>query len=172
MAWLAFTKKAQTRNIALQELKYLFKMLDMTSGVPKVFWSDPYAVGFVFGYIMGVGLFVAGKRIKATDLSNAATEVLYHLVPEQALDVAKRQARWHETNEPQFNDGKTNGRILALFLLGTNAADKEPVVIEASRRAREMSSALDSLPTKTDELGKVATVLRQMLFYDRIKKLR
>jgi hypothetical protein len=172
MAWLAFTKKAQTRNIALLELKHLFKTLEITSGVPESFWRDPYAVGFVNGYIMGVWLFVAGNRLDSVAVTKAAVDVLFELVPDQALEVAKRFARFHEISDPNFNEGNTNGSILALFLLGTNAVDKEPVVIEARRSAHNMSAVFDSLPTKTDERGNVGIALRQMLFYDRIQKLR
>jgi hypothetical protein len=172
MAWLAFTKKAQTRNIALLELKHLFRTLEVTSGIPKSFWQDPYAVGFVFGYTMGAGLFVAKKRLKPPDVLKASVDVLYQLVPDHALEVAKRFNRWHETNAPHFHEGQTNGTILALFLLGTNAADKESVVIEARQRSHEISAVLDALHTTTDERGKVGIALRRMLFYDRIQKLR
>ena len=171
MAWLAFTKKAQTKNIALQELKHLFKTLEATSGVPKSFWRDPYAVGFVFGYTMGAGLFVAGKGVKLEDVHKASIDVLYELVPSEALEVAKRFARWHEANDPHFDEGQNNGTILALFLLGANAVDNQQVVIEARRRSYEMSAALDSLHARTDERGKVGIALRQILFYDRIQKL-
>jgi hypothetical protein len=170
MAWLAFTKKAQTRNIALQEIEHLFKTLEITSGVPKSFWGDPYAVGFIFGYTMGAGLFVAGKNLKLADIHQASIDVLYRLVPNEAVAVAKRFADWHATNDLAFLEGQEGGTILALFLLGTNSVDKEPVVIEARRRAREISTTLKSLPTQPDERGNVGITLRQMLFYDRIPK--
>jgi hypothetical protein len=172
MAWLAFTKKAQTKNIALRELKHLFKMLEATSGVPESFWHDPYAVGFVYGYTMGAGIFVGGKGIKPADVAKATVDVLFDLAPDQVLEAAKRWKRWHDTKDPHIDEGQKNGATLALFLLGTNAADKEPVVIEARRRARHNATVLTSLAAPIEERGEVGIVLRQMLFYDRIQKLR
>jgi hypothetical protein len=136
-------------------------MLESTSGIPTSFWRDPYAVGFVTGYVMGAALFVAGKRIDAATVTQASTDVLFELAPNEAFEVAKRHARWHETGDRNFTEGQTNGAILAMFLL-SNAADKEPVVIEARRRSQQLSGVFASLPTQTDERGRVGSVLRQM----------
>jgi hypothetical protein len=172
MAWLAFTKKAQTKNIALLELKHLFKMLESFGGVPPAFWCTPYAVGFVSGYTMGAGVFVAKKRVNPADVNKAFVDILFELAGGEARDAAKRLAAWHAANDPQFDEGHTNGTILALFLLGTNAVDNEPSVLEARRRANTTAAALSNLPSRPNERGRTAIVLRQMLFYDRVRGVR
>lgn len=63
MAWFAFSKKSQIRNISLLEFKHLLNTLQNATGVPQHFFDDPYVVGFFAGYTMGVGFYVGGKGV-------------------------------------------------------------------------------------------------------------
>src|SRR5262249_12221917 len=93
------------------------------------------------------------------------------LVPGQALDIVKRQFQWEQTNEPHFAEGSANGVLLALFLLKNPSADKQPLVIEARRRASEMPTA-DPPFSPAEERRRLEFILRKMVFYDRVQKLR
>ena len=171
MAWLAFTKSAQARNIALLEIKQLLKTLEMTSGVPESFWREPYPVGFVSGYVLGTWLYMVGKNIEAAAVSKTFYDVLGELAPDKVLDVAQRFASWKEKKNSDLSEGETNGATLALFLLGQkNAVDNKPVVIEARRKSKEMPAFFDNLQIEADEEGKVGIVLRMNVFYDRMKQ--
>ena len=149
----------------------MFRTLEMTSGVPAIFWHDPYAVGFVCGYIMAVGICVNhGAAPKSWDITLATNDILAELVPNDLMATAERMAQWRQTNDPEYNLGNTNGAKLAFFVLRKIAANT-PEVIEAKRRAGEQSAIFDSLQIMDTE-KRVSSVLHGMLFFDRIRKLK
>jgi hypothetical protein len=172
MAWLAFTKKSQTRNIALLEFKHLLAQLQKISDISNTLWSDPYAVGFFMGYTMGVGIHVAGKAARPADVSKAFYEVLMELVPDKAVSVAKQFSHWDQTGNPAFNEGQSNGTIFALFSYNAARLDNEPLILQAQLKADAMAPLWDALNQNPSEHSRVMSALREIVFYDRVCQLK
>jgi hypothetical protein len=172
LAWLAFTKKSQIRNIALLEFKHLFNQLQNTSGVPATFWNDPYAVGFISGYTMGVGLYVAGKAVKPADVNSALVDVLFQLVPSRAHEVAAQFAAWDISGDPAFGEGHDNGSLLAVYAYKAARLDNHSTFLEAQRKADAMAPLWESLHQNPDEHSRIMIALREIVFYDRIRDLK
>lgn len=172
LAWFAFTKKAQIRNVALLEFKHLTKVLQDTSGVPPGFFNDPYVVGFLSGYTMGVGFHVGGKGVKASDVTSALTEVLFQLVPNDARSVAQRYREWEAAHEPAFDAGQESGTLLALYAYKAARLDNDPIVLEARVKAERMAPIWDKLHQNPDDHSRMMSALRQMLFWDKIEHLK
>lgn len=169
MAWLAFTKKSQIRKVALLEFKHLLNILEKTSGIPPDFYDDPYVVGFFFGYTMGVGAYVGGKAVKPTDVNSAWVDMIFELVPDRGLIVAKKFAEWSASREPSFNEGENNGTLFALYSYKAARLDDNPIIFEAQLKAQAMAPMLEKLDQNPDAHSRVMCALRNMLFWDRIK---
>ena len=172
LAWLAFSKKSQIRNIALLEFKHLLDTLQNTSGVPKGFWSDPYIGGFIMGYTMGVGVHVSGKAIKPTDASGAFVDAIFELVPYQSQQVSQQYRQWEASHEPAFDEGADNGILFALYSYKAARVDDNPIIFEAQLKAEAMAPIWEKLNRNPDEHSRIMSALRQILFWDRIKHLQ
>ena len=166
MAWLALTKKSQAREIALKELRHLLAILQIKEDLSENFWEHPYPVGFVQGYTTAVTVFVAGANTTADLSSRVLLDVFTALAPQETAAIAQRLTNWSQQHEPRFEEAFENGGILAMFLLGNKKSESTPLAREAFRKARERASLFDQLQAKTDERGRAAIVLREMLFYD------
>jgi hypothetical protein len=169
LAWFAFTKKAQIRNVALLEFKHILDTLEKTSGVPKGFWSDPYIGGFFMGYTMGVGVYISGRAIKPTDASGAFVDAISELVPYQAYRVSQQYRDWEASHEPSFDEGVNNGTVFALYSYKTAYLDDNPIIFEAQLQAGSVPGLDEDDPA---ERLRVMQVLRNMLVWDRIKRIK
>lgn len=105
-------------------------------------------------------------------MNSALVDVLFELVPDRHLVVAKQFAEWSATREPSFDEGESNGTLLALYAYKAARLDDNPIVLEAQRKAKAMAPIWEKLHKNPDEHSRLMSALRQMLFWDKIKHLR
>lgn len=163
MILLPFTKKAQARDIALEQLRPLLAL----QRLPADFWNQAYAVSFILGYVEAVTKILVGDQKATIDyVSGVQTGVMSALAPQEMEAFPQRAARWRGT--PQTVEGIRNGKFIAMFLHGDRNADATELAIEAFRQARERAPVFDQLKSQTNERGRPAIILCETLFFDKI----
>jgi hypothetical protein len=160
MIVLPFTKKAQARDIALDQLRPLLTL----QRLPTDFWNQAYAVSFLLGYVEAVTkLLVGDQKATLNYVSDVQTGVLSMLAPQEMESWPQRAARWRGT--PETIEGIRNGKFVALFLHGDKQADETELATEAFRQARERAPVFDQLKAQTNERGRAAIILCEILFF-------
>jgi hypothetical protein len=163
MIVLPFTKKAQARDLALEQLRPLLAL----QRLPADFWNQPYALSFILGYVEGVTkLLVGDQKATLNYVSDVQTGVLSALAPQEMEAWPQRVARWRGT--PPTIEGIRNGKFIALFLNGDRDADATELAVEAFRQARERAPVFDQLKSQTNERGRAGIILCEILFFDKI----
>jgi CarD family transcriptional regulator len=163
MLILPFTKKAQARDIALEQLRPLLAL----QRVPADFWNRAYAVSFLLGWVEGVTKLLVGEQKATIDyVSNVQTGVLSALAPQEMESWPQRAARWRGSQETV--EGVRNGKFIAMFLHGDSRADATELAVEAFRQARERAPVFDQMKSHTNERGRAAIILCEILFFDKI----
>jgi hypothetical protein len=163
MVCLPFTKKAQARDLALEQLRPLLAL----QRLPTDFWNQAYAVSFIFGYVEAVTKLLVGDQKATLDyVSDVQTGVLSALAPQEMESMIRRMVSWRGT--PQTVEGIRNGKFIALFLHGDRNADATELAVEAFRQARERAPVFDQLKSQTNERGRAAIILCEILFFDKI----
>jgi hypothetical protein len=163
MIILPFTKKAQARDLALEQLRPLLAL----QRLPSDFWNQPYAVSFILGYTEAVTRLLVGDQKATLDyVGDVQTGVLSALAPQEMESWPQRAARWRGT--PETVEGITNGKFIAMFLHGDRNADATELAVEAFRQARERAPVFDQLKAQTNERGRAAIILCEILFFDKI----
>src|SRR5258706_11604091 len=118
MIILPFTKKAQARDLALEQLRPLLAL----QRLPTDFWNQPYAVSFIFGYAEAVTKLLVGDQKATLDyVGDVATGVLSALVPHDMEAMIQRLVSWR--GSPQTVEGIRNGKFVAMFLHGDRSAN-------------------------------------------------
>jgi hypothetical protein len=165
MVILPFTRKARARDVAVEELRPLLTMEQL----PRNFWEQPYAVAFILGYIEGVVIEATEERNYVNFLVDVTTAVLAQLTSvQQVIPIVTRAKHWQRQRDPQFAEGKTNGKFIALFMHGDRKADATELAAEAFRQARERAPVFDRLREPTNERGRAAMILCDALFFDKV----
>ncbi len=166
MVVLPFTKKARARDLTLEEITPLLAM----RGVPDNFWELPYAVGFIIGYARGVSTEVTEGKASDGFVSDVVTSVIAGLRGsiESAVPVARQFATW--INNPKFTEGHNNGNFFAFFMRGNPAADATALAAEAFKLARERAPVFEGLREKTNERGRAAMILCDVLFFEKLNE--
>jgi hypothetical protein len=163
MIILPFTKKAQARDLALEQLRPLLAL----QRLPSDFWNQPYAVSFIYGYVEAVTKLLVGDQKATLDyVSNVATGVLFALVPHDMESMVRRLVSWR--GSPETVEGIRNGKFVAMFLHGDRQADATELAVEAFRQARERAPVFDQLKARTNERGRAAIILCEILFFEKI----
>jgi len=162
----AFGAKARARDMALAELRPLLAM----ERLPANFWDQPYAVGFIMGYVDAAANLVAGDKTSVDLVTDVTTRVVDALAPGEIEMIAKRLVRWSKPLEPQFAEGRRNGNFFAMFMHGDRKADATELAIEAFKQARARAPVFDQMKHQTNERGRAAMILCDVLFFDKIFK--
>jgi hypothetical protein len=76
------------------------------------------------------------------------------------------------SNEPAFDEGADNGTLFALYSYKAARLDDNPIISEAELKAKAMAPIWEKLNRDPDEHSRVMSALRQMLFWDKIERLR
>jgi hypothetical protein len=163
MICLPFTKKAQARDMALEQLRPLLAL----QRLPTNFWNQAYAVSFIFGYVEAVTRLLVGDQKATLDyVSDVQTGVLSALVSHDMESMVQRLVSWRGT--PETVEGIRNGKFIAMFLHGDRNADATELAVEAFRQAHERAPVFDQLKAQTNERGRAAIILCEILFFDKI----
>jgi hypothetical protein len=164
MLVLPFTKRARARDVALEELRPLLAM----RGVPANFWELPYGLGFIFGYTRAIAMEITSDSASDSFVSDVTSAVLVALVGtvEVTLPVMRRVVTWK--NNSHFLEGRRNGYFFALFMHGSPRADETAFAAEAFKQARERAPVFDQLRETTNERGRAAMILCDILFFDKL----
>ena len=124
-------------------------------------------MSFLLGYVEAVTRLLVGDQKATLDyVSDVQTGVLSALAPQEMELWPQRAARWRGT--PQTVEGIRNGKFIAMFLHGDRNADATELAVEAFRQARERAPVFDQLKEKTNERGRAAIILCEILFFDKI----
>jgi hypothetical protein len=122
------------------------------------------------GYVHAVTNLVARDKTSVDLVTNVTMRVMDALAPGEMEAIAARLRGWNSSSEPQLAEGRKNGSFIALFMHGDREADATELAIEAFKQARARAPVFDQMRHQTNERGRAAMFLCDVLFFDKIFK--
>jgi len=155
--------KARAKKAALEKIQIALRGLALTGGIPKDFWENPYALGWMGGTIIGIARYLKGAEPTPDEIRQISVDTFMALGAPRPVYL--RLSHLHTTQNEAFFSGIKNGQKSISFSTRTFIDENDKDIICARAFAKEAMQAKHKF-FGTDEHDIAATYLGNLVFYD------
>lgn len=164
-----FFKKSRATKTAIQAVLPLVRTVEMTGGLPKNFWRDPYVLGFLSTCIGIFAKLATGWKIAGSDLGYVIIGVFDAVAQGEGREIARRITEFQSTNDPDFARGVAGADKVISVTYGLPHDETDPDIIKARKLAQIGEDISPSITNISNEMAGVGGALQMLLFYDVVR---
>lgn len=158
-----FNKKRKVVDHVFRAVQPMIATMQITSGIPSLFWNDDYILGFVGSTMIFHLTTTSPVKLKETDYGEVMLQSFEHLSLQNGLPLARKFFEFYKDVEKapdRFNEGAENALLIICIIFGM------PLRPDAQAR---IDSIRQNLGSVEDE--HFLALLMKRFFYDEVKAL-